>query len=194
MNATNQPRRLSLGACLAAGAAIFAGAGALERFNGRGIWGISGEPGFWSGDINSPHNSQYLFDPYTFSHITHGLLFYALSWMVARRTAVRMRALLVLAVEAAWEVVENTNFVIERYRAATISLHYYGDSVMNSMCDIAACMVGFAVAAILPLRASIVLAIALEVVLGFWIRDGLLLNIVMLIHPFGAIRAWQAGG
>jgi hypothetical protein len=99
-----------------------------------------------------------------------------------------------LALEATWEVFENTNMVIERYRAATISLHYYGDSVMNSMCDILTCMAGFALAAILPTRVTIIAVLVLEIGLALWIRDSLLLNIVMLIHPFATIRAWQSAG
>ena len=96
--------------------------------------------------------------------------------------------------EAGWEVLENTDMVINRYRAETISLHYYGDSVMNSMGDVAACMVGFLLAWLLPTRMAIVLVVVLEVALAVWIRDGLALNVIMLIHPVGAIRTWQNGG
>jgi hypothetical protein len=136
-------------------------------------------------DINTPHNSQYLTDPYSFSHLTgHS------RGKVSRPG----RALIALALEATWEVFENTNMVIERYRAATISLHYYGDSVMNSMCDILTCMAGFALAAILPTRVTIIAVLVLEIGLALWIRDSLLLNIVMLIHPFATIRAWQSAG
>ena len=94
--------------------------------------------------------------------------------------------------EARWEVLENTDMVINRYRAETISLHYYGDSVMNSMSDIMFCMMGFTLAHLLPTRMAIILVIALEVVLALWIRDGFILNIIMLIHPFSAIRSWQS--
>ena len=121
------------------------------------------------------------------------MLFYALTWLFARRLPVRVRALIAIAVEAAWEIVENTDMVIQRYRAATISLHYYGDSVMNSMCDILACMAGFGLAYLLPRRVSIVAVVVLELTLALWIRDGLFLNIIMLIHPMQAIRTWQAG-
>jgi Protein of unknown function (DUF2585) len=186
--------RFSTAACWAFGGVAIALAGIAELAMGRKIWGISGQPGVWSGDVNSSHNSQFLTDPYTFSHITHGRLFYGLFWIVARRLPVRMRALMTVIVEAAWEVLENTDTIIQRYRAATISLHYYGDSVMNSMCDILACMIGFTLAYLLPTRVSVVFVIALEVFLALWIRDGLLLNIIMLIHPIGAIRTWQAGG
>ncbi len=185
--------RLSTAISWALGAATIALAAIAELAMGRKIWGIGGEPGVWSGDVNSSHNSQFLTDPYTFSHITHGMLFYGLFWLLARQLSVRMRALMTVALEAAWEVVENTDMVIQRYRAATISLHYYGDSVMNSMCDILACMVGFGLAYLLPPRVSIIFVIALELFLALWIRDGLFLNIIMLIHPIGAIRTWQAG-
>jgi hypothetical protein len=186
--------RISTVASRAIGVAIMALAASVELINRRKIWGISGQPGVWAGDVNSSHNSQYLTDPYTFSHITHGMLFYALTWLVARNLPVRVRALIALGVEAAWEIVENTDTIIQRYRAATISLHYYGDSVMNSMCDILACMVGFGLAYLLPRRVSIITVVVLEVALALWIRDGLILNIVMLIHPVPAIRAWQSGG
>jgi hypothetical protein len=185
--------RLSTAVSWALGAATIALAAIAELAMGRKIWGIGGEPGVWSGDVNSSHNSQFLTDPYTFSHITHGMLFYGLFWLLARRLPVRMCALMTVALEAAWEVVENTDMVIQRYREATISLHYYGDSVMNSMCDILACMVGFGLAYLLPPRVSIIFVIALELFLALWIRDGLFLNIIMLIHPIGAIRTWQAG-
>jgi Protein of unknown function (DUF2585) len=184
---------LSSLAYVGAGATILGLTAAIELAMGRGIWGVSGQPGIWSGDVNSSHNSQYLTDPYSFSHLTHGILFYGLTWLIARKMPRPARALIALAVESAWEVFENTNLVIERYRAATISLHYYGDSVMNSMCDILTCMAGFALAAILPTRVTIVAVFVLEIGLALWIRDGLLLNIVMLIHPVGWIRAWQSG-
>ena len=183
---------LSVPACLGVGAAILALAAAVELAMGRKIWGISGQPGIWSGDVNSPHNSQYLTDPYSFSHLTHGILLYGLTWLLARRSPVRNARSSRLLLEAGWEMIENSSMVIERYRTATISLHYYGDSVMNSMCDILTCMVGFMIAAILPTRVTIVAAFVLEIGLALWIRDGLLLNIVMLIHPFPAIRAWQS--
>src|SRR5689334_15082709 len=119
----------------AAGAAIIGAAAIAEFAMGRRLWGISGEPGLWSGDIQSSHNSQYLTDPYTFSHFTHGFLLYGLTWLAVRRRSLADRALIALGIESLWEVVENSDAVINRYRTATISLHYYGDSIMNSMCD-----------------------------------------------------------
>jgi Protein of unknown function (DUF2585) len=187
-----KPRRTTL-ACLAAGAGIITLASIVELAIGRRIWGIGGEPGIWSGDINSSHNSQFLFDPYSFSHVTHGILLYGLFSAIAHRLSRSTRVLLVIVVESAWEVFENTNFIIERYRAATISLHYYGDSVMNSMCDILCCALGVCIASVLPTRVSIAGVLMLEVALALWIHDGLLLNIIMLIHPIPAIRSWQSG-
>lgn len=164
-----------------------------EHVIGRKLWGISGVPGIWSGNTESEHNSQYLFDPYTFSHVTHGLLFYGLLWLAARNLPARVRILIAVGIECVWEVVENTDFVINRYCAATISLHYYGDSIMNSMCDILACVAGLMIAFLLPARISIIFAVLLELALAWWIRDNLALNVLMLIHPIGAVRAWQAG-
>ena len=164
----------------------------VELINGRRVWGVKGEPGFWSGDINSEHNSQFFADPYSFSHITHGVLLYAFAWMIARKLPLRVRALIVLALECGWEVLENTDMVINRYRAATISLNYYGDSIVNSMSDILFCMLGFTIAAMLPARMSLALVLMLEIGLALWIRDDFALNVIMLIHPFAAIRAWQA--
>jgi hypothetical protein len=186
--------RISTAACWAIGGATIAFAAVAEIAMGRKLWGISGQPGVWSGDVNSSHNSQFMTDPYSFSHVTHGMLLYALLRLLARNVPVRLRALIVLMAEASWEIFENSDMIIQRYRAATISLHYYGDSVMNSMCDILACMVGFGLAYVLPPRVSIVAVVVLELTLALWIRDGLFLNIVMLIHPVPAIRAWQSGG
>ncbi len=184
-------KRIAGWVCAAGGLAIVTTAALLERVLGRRLWGIGGEPGLWSGDINSPYNSQFLADPYSFSHVTHGILLYGAVWIVARRMPLKIRTL--LALESAWEVFENTNFVINRYRAETISLHYYGDSIVNSMGDVGFCMIGFAIAAILPTRFTAVAALILEIGLALWIRDGLALNILMLIRPIPAIQNWQAG-
>jgi hypothetical protein len=189
--AADRCTRASAVAYLGAGASIIALAAGLELAMGRKIWGIGGQPGIWAGDVNSEHNSQYLTDPYSFSHLTHGILLYGLLWALARKLPRGARAVIAIALEAGWEVIENTNMVIERYRTATISLHYYGDSVMNSMCDILTCMIGFAIAAVLPTRITVAAVFVLEIGLALWIRDGLLLNIVMLIHPVPAIRHWQ---
>jgi len=182
---------LPLWVCATAGAALVGLAGAAEFAMDRKLWGVSGEPGIWSGDIWSSHNSQYMTDPYTFSHITHGVLWYGLLALVANKLPVRVRFILAVALECAWEIFENTDMVIQRYRAATISLNYYGDSVMNSMCDILTAVLGFILAAMLPTRVTLIGVIVLEVALALWIRDSLLLNVLMLIRPIQAIRTWQ---
>jgi hypothetical protein len=194
MTKPDAPSGLSLWAYVGAAAGMIASAALTEHAMGRKLWGISGQPGIWSGNVESEHNSQYLFDPYSFSHVTHGVLLYGLLWLTARKLPTRARILIAIAIECAWEVIENTDMVINRYRAATISLHYYGDSIMNSMCDILACIAGLMLASLLPARVSIVFVVLLEVMLTLWIHDNLALNILMLIHPVQVIRTWQNGG
>ena len=168
-------------------------AAAAEYAMGRQPWGTGATPALWSGDIRSSHNSQYLADPYTFTHITHGILFYGLLALIYRHLPITTRLAIAVALESGWEVLENTDMVIERYRAETISLNYYGDSIVNSMGDILACTLGFVLASRLPRRVTIIGAVALEVLLLLWIRDNLTLNILMLIRPSRAIRMWQSG-
>ena len=140
-----------------------------------------------------PKQSQMLADWYSPSHIVHGLLFYALLWLVARRWPVERRFLLALVIEAAWEIVENTPMVIDRYREATIALGYTGDSVLNSISDVLMMAVGFLAARRLPLWAAILLLLVLELVPLWAIRDNLTLNVWMLLAPSDALRSWQAG-
>ena len=174
-------------------AAIVVLAGAALYAMGHPLICKCGFVKLWHFDVVSAENSQHIIDWYTPSHIIHGFLFYGLLWLFAPRLSFGARLILAVAVEATWEVAENTDFVINHYREMTISLDYYGDSVLNSVSDILFMIAGFFLAAWLPVWVTILLAIALELFVGFMIRDGLTLNVIMFVWPLDSIVQWQQG-
>lgn len=158
---------------------------------GRIWWCACARPFLWAGDIWSKHASQHLFDPYSFTHVLHGVVFFSLLSLAFPRVRLVWRLWMAIGIEALWEILENSQFIIQRYRTATIGLGYEGDSIANSLGDILCCAIGFIVARHLGLRRSAVFFVATELVLLVWIRDNLTLNILMLIWPIDAIKSWQ---
>jgi len=144
-------------------------------------------------EVNSNENSQQFFDWYTLSHIIHGFIFYGLFWLIAPKAPLHVRLLLALGLEIGWELVENSNFIIERYRANTSSVDYFGDSILNSVFDTLSMVLGFFLAARLPIWVIIVTAVFFEILALIVIRDNLILNVIMLLHPVDFIRQWQSG-
>jgi len=160
---------------------------------GRVWWCEAGDYVPWSWIVNSRHNSQHLVDPYSFTHILHGMLEFWLIGLVFRRVPLAWRFVIAIFIESSWEVVENTNYIINRYREATISLDYFGDSIANSIFDILCCGLGFWIASKIRLWWSLAVFVVMEVILLFWIRDSLLLNILMLVWPLDSVKTWQHG-
>ncbi len=146
----------------------------------------------WHGSVQSAGNSQHLSDWYSFSHVTHGFLFYGLGWWLLRTRPFGLRLLAATLIEAGWEILENTPMVIDRYREATMAFGYSGDSVLNSVSDIAMMIAGFWLACRLRWTWVVALALAFEAFTLWRIRDNLTLNIVMLVAPIDAVRDWQA--
>jgi hypothetical protein len=164
------------------------------RWQGRVWWCACGQFYPLSLNVNSMHNSQHLLDAYSLSHVLHGVLFYGFFWLFRRHMPFGWRFIAAMAIEVAWEMMENSPIIINRYRTATVSLGYTGDSIFNSLGDIASFALGFYLAAKAGLWKSVAILIAVELLMLWWIRDNLALNILMLLWPIDAIRKWQSGG
>lgn len=165
----------------------------IELAMGRVPWCTCGTIKLWYGLADGPETSQQLTDWYTPTHVIHGFLLYGAARFAWPSWSVASRLVAAMSVEGLWEVIENTPLIIDRYRAATVSLGYQGDSVLNSLSDSLACLLGFCLAGRLPRRITIGLALSSEIFLGLMIRDNLTLNILMLLYPADAIRRWQMG-
>lgn len=175
---------------------IFA-ANALMTFQlwnqGRVWWCQVGDYAPWSWTVLSAHNSQHVIDPYTFTHVLHGILFFWIASLIFGKLPLAWRLLIAISVECTWEVVENTDTIIQRYREATISLDYFGDSIINSLGDVLSFGFGFWLAYKIRFWLSLIFFALVEIILLVWIRDSLVLNIIMLIYPLDAIKKWQTG-
>jgi hypothetical protein len=167
---------------------------ALLHWEGRRWWCACGQWFLWTGEARGPHTSQHLLDPYSLTHVLHGLALCGVLVVATPRWLAGWRCVLAVGLECAWEVLENSALVIDRYRTATAARGYEGDTIANSVGDVLCCAAGYYVAARLGWRRSVALAVATEVLLVVWIRDSLLLNVVMLIFPLDGVRAWQAAG
>jgi hypothetical protein len=165
----------------------------ILQIQGRVWWCQAGDLAPWSWNIWSTHNSQHIIDPYSFTHVLHGVLEFWLIGLVFRRMPIVWRLALAVFIESSWEVAENSAAVIERYRSATISLDYFGDSIINSIADIACCSMGFLIAYKLRFWRSFALFVVTEILLIIFIRDSLIINIIMLLFPVEAIKTWQMG-
>jgi hypothetical protein len=165
----------------------------IQYFQGHVFISKSGKVFLWLSELNTSEGSQHISDWYTFSHIIHGFIFYWFFRMISRKKwPIWLCFLLALGVEVGWEILENSPLIINRYREATISLDYYGDSILNSICDVLFMALGFFLARKFPVWLTIALIVVMEIAVGYYIRDNLTLNIIMLVHPFETIKAWQS--
>lgn len=184
--------RISVGTCLLIGATLIAVQALVLFAMGQPSICTCGYVRLWGGITSGPEMSQQLTDWYTYSHVIHGFGFYFLLWLIAPRTPVALRFALVLAFEVGWEIVENTPFIIDRYRQSALAQGYFGDSIINSVGDTMAAAFGFLLARMLPVWGTVALAAFIELFLAYMIHDNLTLNIIQLIHPTEAISHWQA--
>jgi hypothetical protein len=164
------------------------------RWQGRVWWCACGRPYPVSLNVNSMHNSQHLFDAYSLSHLLHGLIFFGVLWLPRERITPGWRCAIAAAIEIGWEMLENSPIIINRYRAATIALGYSGDSIFNSLGDVASFLLGYWLAKKIGLWRSVALFVVVELAMLWWMRDNLMLNVLMLLWPIDAIRRWQQGG
>lgn len=190
MRGTIKKRHWLIALALAAAMAL------ILLWMGRPIICTCGEIKLWTGAVQSADNSQHIADWYTPSHIIHGFIFYGLGWLLLRRKHdpnMGERYIAAVAIEAGWELLENSQYIIDRYREATFAFGYNGDSILNSIADLGWMSLGFLLARRLPVWAIVAMALAFELLTLWTIRDNLTLNIVMLVAPVDAIRVWQSG-
>lgn len=174
------------------GVALFLTFIGILLLNGRTFFGNPGF-GIWTWAPASPATSQLLGDPYSFSHLLHGIIFFAVLWLIRSRISANWRMLIATVIEMGWEILENTPLIIDRYRAGTASLDYYGDSIWNSLGDVGFMLLGFWLAWKLGWKWSVLIVIAVELIMLFLMRDNLTLNVLMLVYPVEAVRTWQLG-
>jgi len=187
-----QLRDVSLRRWILVSAGLLLLAIAVELLMGRRVISKSHRVTLWA-RVNSPELSQQVADIYSFTHVIHGIGFYGLMRLMGRgKWPVGLCLVMAMLIECSWEVLENTPFAIERYRRSALAAGYYGDTILNSMCDILSCAVGFAIAARFRAWVSVAIVMVIELTLLIVFRDNLTLNILNLIHPIKAIQEWQS--
>jgi hypothetical protein len=163
----------------------------VEHALGRTLLGPDGDFALWEGNIWSAENSQRFLDPYSLTHVSHGIVFFGLLWLVARKLPLGARFMLATLLEASWEILENSPLIINRYREATIALGYTGDSILNSFSDIMMMATGFGLTAWVAPVIGVAILLVLELTCAMWFHDNLTLNVIMLVHPVESVKTWQ---